>query len=898
VQCQHALATQQEPALKVFISSFKIPQLRTLLFCLLLIFSFSDAHGFFWKPNLGPISKTEKSLQDISLKILAEIEAKNRESADQKVLKLFDKGRKVWSTSPSNRRNLVAVGGDPVYEAGVLVDAMMTYYDATGRPGLAISYLVEAASEVRQMREYQSWIDLSEELIRRFGALGLVDEKRKVFEEVMRFFRRLDLVDKPSADPSSPDTVLFLKWIGFAVAEGDLLDDRLLLESYDLFETSIKQGLKHWGWAPDIGFEFLRVYPQFLLAMARNQDPRLDFAVKAYQKSVDWNDQSDPLLVAADQKSTTGIDQLGNSLFQYFSLRTSHLMSWSEGILNFRTTNPEQRRFLLTSQLFRDLVLADVAQLEGQPKQALDLMNSIEERFHEIEISYGRFEVNHFESDGLGIARRNAQVLKAEALEDLGLWTQAADVYRDHVTWSELARDSLSVEERLHFFRGKALPAYLGLIRSLAHLALIHEDDDSISRLLTAIDRVKGRQILELMGADTGQESLTTHDVQQALSGNKGLLVFQDLEDSLLVLVVSERHSRLQLINKDQNWDPSLFALRNRLAESADFDRRAFQELSRTLLAFAEDAIAPLDLLFVLNDGALTSIPPTLLNLTTGELLGERLPVVQLPSLSLLNAEKRAQVEQPKRLLAVADPQYAASPGSRSRVSEAAIAMRGSSILGYFDALPETRQEVERIAKTFAGNATILVDQEATESRMKSLDLKQYSHIHLATHGVIGDELPGLFEPALILANEEGEDGLLSASEVAGLELEAELTVLSACNTGNGEYFNGEGLAGMGRAFMLAGSKNVIVSLWPVESFSTKRLMELLYTQLASGMTVPQALFEAQRLLRGAQNKMEATGTRGVIVGGVDEIQEPDVEQAQTFDNPFYWSPFVLISAG
>ena len=143
---------------------------------------------------------------------------------------------------------------------------------------------------------------------------------------------------------------------------------------------------------------------------------------------------------------------------------------------------------------------------------------------------------------------------------------------------------------------------------------------------------------------------------------------------------------------------------------------------------------------------------------------------------------------------------------------------------------------VGRSVRYFPEESRLLHGVDAIESLVKVAKLDEYTHLHFATHGIISNDLPGFTEPALVLGYEGDEDGFLFASEVSRLKLDADLTVLSACNTGNGEYFNGEGLMGMGRAFMLAGSDNVIVSLWPVESYSTQRMMESLYGHMASGM--------------------------------------------------------------
>ena len=96
---------------------------------------------------------------------------------------------------------------------------------------------------------------------------------------------------------------------------------------------------------------------------------------------------------------------------------------------------------------------------------------------------------------------------------------------------------------------------------------------------------------------------------------------------------------------------------------------------------------------------------------------------------------------------------------------------------------------------------------------MKSSQLERYAYIHIATHGVLAQDLPNLLEPALILSGESGQDALLTASEAQKLNLNATVAVLSACSTGSGQIVGGEGVMGMSRAFLLAGAEAVVVSL-------------------------------------------------------------------------------------
>jgi len=145
-----------------------------------------------------------------------------------------------------------------------------------------------------------------------------------------------------------------------------------------------------------------------------------------------------------------------------------------------------------------------------------------------------------------------------------------------------------------------------------------------------------------------------------------------------------------------------------------------------------------------------------------------------------------------------------------------------------------------------------LLGAKATESAVKAADLSGYRYLHFATHGIIGGDIPGLDEPTLVLGEETAEDGLLKASEVAKLSLNADMTVLSACKTGSGRLVVGEGVMGIGRAFLIAGSRSVVVSLWSVADRETAALMVGLYRHHLAGASADEALRLAALDLRKA----------------------------------------------
>ena len=147
--------------------------------------------------------------------------------------------------------------------------------------------------------------------------------------------------------------------------------------------------------------------------------------------------------------------------------------------------------------------------------------------------------------------------------------------------------------------------------------------------------------------------------------------------------------------------------------------------------------------------------------------------------------------------------------------------------------------------------------------------LKDYRYVHFATHGFVDSENPSLSAIVLSLVDRDGrpQDGFLRADELYGLELSADMVVLSACQTGLGKEIRGEGLVGLTRGLMYAGAATVVVSLWSVSDNATADLMARFYRELISAGRSPAAALRAAQLLL--------------------------LKQAQ-WTHPYYWSAFTI----
>jgi CHAT domain-containing protein len=134
-----------------------------------------------------------------------------------------------------------------------------------------------------------------------------------------------------------------------------------------------------------------------------------------------------------------------------------------------------------------------------------------------------------------------------------------------------------------------------------------------------------------------------------------------------------------------------------------------------------------------------------------------------------------------------------------------------------------------------------------------SADLAHYRIVHFATHGFVNDRHPDLSGLVLSLVDRQGnaQDGFLRLRDVYALHLPAELVVLSGCQTGLGEEIRGEGLVGLVRGFMYAGTPRVVASLWSVEDRATAALMSEFYRRLLGSSRPPaEALRQAQLAIR------------------------------------------------
>ena len=186
--------------------------------------------------------------------------------------------------------------------------------------------------------------------------------------------------------------------------------------------------------------------------------------------------------------------------------------------------------------------------------------------------------------------------------------------------------------------------------------------------------------------------------------------------------------------------------------------------------------------------------------------------------------------------------------------------------------LPETRDELNFIAKIFKNNSKLYLGNEFTEDKIKSIDFSKYKFISFATHAVIANQIENIGEPGLILtppvkANKDN-DGILTVSEIERMKLNSDIVILSACNTASEDGSpNANGLSGLTSAFFQAGTKSMLVTHWDVETNSAVYLTTKTFEKLKNIKNLSIAL---QKTKNEMMNNVETS-------------------------HPLFWAPFVLI---
>ena len=350
----------------------------------------------------------------------------------------------------------------------------------------------------------------------------------------------------------------------------------------------------------------------------------------------------------------------------------------------------------------------------------------------------------------------------------------------------------------------------------------------------------------------------------------------------------------------------------------SSFDRTSAYELYRELVAPQSSIVEGKARVYVVATGSLSTIPLGILvagepegddgdaaDLRASPWLADRVNLVMLPSLQALRFLRTyPEADEGHAFVGFGNPVLGAparnsasvvAPGDRGgqrlRAGEVAVLQRSAAKLAdpasiaRMASLPGTATELRALASALsAPDSSVFMQQRATEAAFKSASLGGLDVLAIATHGLLAEQAAGVKQPGLVFTP-PGEptaldDGYLTAAEIAALRIEADWVILSACNTAGGSGdFEAPALSGLARAFILAGSRNLLVSHWPV------------FDEVAPLLTVGtiRALQENPSVDRGEALRLAAAAIRNDTSHDGGEIP---------WSHPRAWAPFSLVGEG
>ena len=392
-------------------------------------------------------------------------------------------------------------------------------------------------------------------------------------------------------------------------------------------------------------------------------------------------------------------------------------------------------------------------------------------------------------------------------------------------------------------------------------------------------------------------EPVSIEQVQEeVLRPRELLLEFFEAAENLYIFVVSRRSMSLVTVANKRAVVDAVRALIGPLhaSEPERFDaglayslyQRVFAPVDAQIGAAGFDEAA--GTLIVAPDGVLAYLPFEMLVTTPPDVAGDgsgcgqttflanRFSFVYTASATTLAMERRSR-ERPSQATAVlavapfANEGHEALAHAKEAARETVVSDTVRTALENAAPLPNSFPEVQSVSAMYDGSACY-VGVRATKDAVRAGAARGYRYLHFATHGHLDSDQP--MYSGLLLA-----DGILQAWEIFDLDMQAEMVVMSACESGLGKLRRGEGLVGLTRAFFHAGVRSLVVSLWRVSDVSTQLLMTRMYMNLKNGMAAAQALREARTwMLREAR-------------------QLDDYGYERTFESPFYWAPFILTGA-
>ena len=431
------------------------------------------------------------------------------------------------------------------------------------------------------------------------------------------------------------------------------------------------------------------------------------------------------------------------------------------------------------------------------------------------------------------------------------------------------------------------------------HFSLIADHFNNVLKAYSIVEQVRGRVTTDLLmaGSRTSPAARAAENrisaLQLKLMSAQSMDQVRTLRDQIFIaeesrwtapgvtILKAESHQRVSLARVQRSLPPDTLLLQYVLADPKSYclvvstersrivPLKTASQLTQAVVEFVasvkakeaatEQGRRTYDLLLgaipevldkkqlvIVPDGALHLVPFDALVAPNGHQVIESHDVAYSPSAAsfTLMTEQASKIgEYDRDLLAVGGVPYSShslsSSGTGTRVT------RGEDLL---KDLPNSELEIDQAKAAIPkGETTLLTGSQATEGAFKHADLARYRIIHMAVHGIANQKEPDDAALVLLPSPAQSEDGFLHAAEIVMLNLHTDLVVLSACDTGVGALEGEEGVANLARAWLLAGSRHVISTLWSVDDTFSLFLMKRFYAHLSEDISPLHALTLAKR---------------------------------------------------
>ncbi|HEX6853297.1 MAG TPA: CHAT domain-containing protein [Candidatus Polarisedimenticolaceae bacterium] len=341
--------------------------------------------------------------------------------------------------------------------------------------------------------------------------------------------------------------------------------------------------------------------------------------------------------------------------------------------------------------------------------------------------------------------------------------------------------------------------------------------------------------------------SATLASLRRTLADDEAMLVFQlstrlehpeihlfDDRGGSWVFVIERERVRVVPVGESVELEPRIELYLGLVDASDPGASRAGRRLHAELFEAPLRTVAPtVRRLVVVPDRGMHRLPVAALPTGEGDArLASRYEISIAPSASAWLAA-RGGASVPPSALAVADPETKDS---------AQVAVFRSA----YGRIPRAVDEATWLVRLLGGESRVVTAEAASERFIKTTDLAPYGVVHFAAHAVVDDARPD--RAAIVLARgDPSEDGLLTAAEIAALDLRGRVVVLSACSSAGGELLSGEGVFGLTRAFFRAGARAVVASLWPVRDDDAAAFVSDLAAELARGRRLSDGFARVRR---------------------------------------------------